>query len=564
MTTMPIIQRVWITALIVCGIAGSAALILSGSDRAYAAVATGQVLAVPSPSPSLPAGTSPPAGWSATSPSSSPSPGAPSPAFSPGLDPSSRPSEGGSAGGGSAGGCGWFDVACEFRQAINGFFRGIVSSALNPVFRFLAGSVLSTPRIDRVDRVHSLWTTSVWIADTCFVLLVVAGGILLMGHQSLQTSYTAKDVGPRLIMAMVAANVNLPLIGQGIEFANALSRAFMGQGVDETQAANTLKGLVLHELTDGADMFTSILAMVAVVAGLMVLFTFATRAMMLVLLTVAAPLALACHALPHTEGLARLWWRALAGVLCIQVAQALVFATAMRVFFTSDQTDLFGFRSGKGFFDLVLVICLLYIMARIPAWVSRMTFRGGMSRSPLARIVRTLAAVLIFRRVSGGGAGRAYARTPPGPPPPPPPTVPVTPVVPPPPSPPSWAQPQLPFPPQPPTTGTQLQLPLHPPPKPRPAYPAATQLRLPGVSTPPHWQQTTLPIRPRFTQTRLPASSTRAHVQPELPLAFPPPGSPQAGRSPRRLADTTALRDAEARARRRPVPNSSPPSRRNP
>lgn len=458
---------------------------------------------------------------------------------------------------------------------IDGYFHAVVANALNPVFRFLARWVLSTPRIDRIARVRSLWTTSVWIANTCFVLLVVAGGILLMGHQSLPTSSTVKDIGPRLVVAMVAANVNLPLIGALIEFANAFSRAFMGQGVDETQAAGTLKGLVVHALTDGGDVFTLILAMVAVVAGLVVVFGFAVRAMLLVLLTTVAPLALACHALAQTDGLARLWWRALAGLLGIQVAQALVFATALRVFFTSDQTDVFGFRSGDGVFDLMLVICLLYILARIPAWISQMVFRGGMGRSPLARIGRTLAAVLIFRRMAGrGAAGRAGTRKPPGPPPPPPPpAVPVTPVVPPPPAPPSWTQPQLPFPPPPPppgppATGTQLQLPVDPPPQARTPRAAGTQLRLPGVAAyPPRWQQTALPIRPRYVQTRLPPPPARAHVQPELPLRFPPPGSPQTGRSPRRLADAAALRDAEARARRRttpPNPNPNPSPKPNP
>jgi hypothetical protein len=554
----------WIKVLLVCGIAGLAAIgAISAGGPAHAATPPGvrQVPATPSPTPSpaLTPGTGTSPAPSPTAPPSSPLPGSPTPAPSPGQDPATGP-----AGGGS-GGCGLFDLPCEFRQAVNGFFRGIVSYALNPVFRFLARSVLSTPRIDQMDRVHSLWATSVWIANTCCVLLVTLGGILIMGHQSLQTSYTAKDIGPRLVVAMVAANLNLPLIGQVIEFANALSRAFLGHGVDEAKAANTLKGLILHALTDATDPFTALLALVAVIAGLVVLFTFAIRAMLLVLLTAAAPLALACHALPQTEGLARLWWRALAGVLAIQVAQALVFATAVRVFFTSDQADLFGVRSGKGLFDLVLVICLLYILARIPAWVAQLIFKGGMGRSPIVRAARTIAAILIFRRLGGALRAGRTTRPPRRPPtlPPPPPVLPPPP-PPPPPAPPTWVQPQLPFPPAPPTTsGTQLPLPITPPPQPHTPSPGWTQLRLPGTAgRPPRWRQTALPIRPRYTQTRLPAPPARGHVQPELPLHFPPPGSRQAGRSPRRLADAAALREAEARARRRPTnanrsPNSS-------
>jgi hypothetical protein len=232
------------------------------------------------------------------------------------------------------------------------------------------------------------------------VLLVVLGAMLVMGHQSLQTSYTAKDIAPRLIVAVVASNANLLVIGPAIEFANAMSVALMGKGVDPAAAANTLKKLVVSSLTDTGDVFLPLLALVAEIAGLVVLFTFVIRIMLLVLLTAAAPLALACHALPQTEGIARLWWRALAGVLAIQLAQSLVLATALRVFFSSDQLAVFGLRTRQSMFDLVLVICLFYILARIPSWVSNLLIRGGMSRSPLTRVLRTIAALLIFRRIS--------------------------------------------------------------------------------------------------------------------------------------------------------------------
>ena len=46
------------------------------------------------------------------------------------------------------------------------------------------------------------------------------------------------------------------------------------------------------------------------------------RLMALVLLTAAAPLALAAHALPQTAWAARWWWRALTVCLAIQAAQA--------------------------------------------------------------------------------------------------------------------------------------------------------------------------------------------------------------------------------------------------
>lgn len=523
----------------------------------------------PPPAGSPASGTPSPATPAPTASPVKPSTASPGPPGAPGTDPTSPVTPD------SGSGCGMLDLAC---QAITGFFRAVVSTALNPVFRFLAGSVLAAPRVDQISRVHSLWTTSAWIANSCFVLLLVIAGMLVMSHQSLQTSYTAKDIVPRLIIAVVAANANLLVIGPAIDMANAVSAALMGKGVDPAQAANALKGVVLAAATGPNDVFLMLLALVAVIAAQVVVFTFALRLMALVLLTVAAPLALACHALPHTEGVARLWWRAIAGVLTIQVAQSLVLTTGLRVFFTSDQKAVFGFRTPHSMLDLVLVICLLYILARIPSWVIRMINRGGVSGSPLVRIVRTLAAVLIFRRLSallgtrttagkGGGPRR-------------PPTASSHPPIPPPPSsPPSSRTPggeQLELPletPRHPTRGEQLPLPLERPghPAPQATAPAArwTQLRLPGSpARPPRWTQTSLPIRPRYIQTRLPTPPPRAGLQAELPAAFPAPGTPAAGRSPRRVADTAALRDAEARARRptaRPHPGTSAPrsDRRN-
>jgi hypothetical protein len=336
MNVMPTSFRAWIRALVICCAAGLAALVLAGTTRpAHADSAVWAPVVPAAPSPAPPASSTPAPGRSATASAparSTPAPSAPS-TPQPSITPAPTT---------ASGGCGLFDVACKVKEAINGFFRGLVTSALNPVFRFLARSILASPRVDQMPRVHSLWTTSVWIANTSFVLLVVIGGMLIMGHQTLQTSYTVKDIAPRLVIAMVAANVNLLVIGQVIDFANALSAALMGNGVDPGKAANTLKGVVVTALTGDSGLFMPLLALVAVVLGLVLLITYTVRVMLLVLLTSAAPLALACHALPHTDGLARLWWRGLAGVLAIQVAQSLVFAAAVRVFFSSDQAALFG------------------------------------------------------------------------------------------------------------------------------------------------------------------------------------------------------------------------------
>jgi hypothetical protein len=66
--------------------------------------------------------------------------------------------------------------------------------------------------------------------------------------------------------------------------------------------------------------------------------TCVVRALLVVFLVVAAPVMLAAHALPQTEGLARLWWRAMAACLGVQLVQAL--ALAVRVFLEADRQFL--------------------------------------------------------------------------------------------------------------------------------------------------------------------------------------------------------------------------------
>ena len=97
------------------------------------------------------------------------------------------------------------------------------------------------------------------------------------------------------------------------------------------------------------------------------------------LLVAAAPLALVGHALPQTEGLARLWWRAVGGLFAIQLGQSLVLICALKIFFTPQGSGTLGLSASGGLVDVLVAICLLWVLVRIPAWVSRAVF--GSSRS---------------------------------------------------------------------------------------------------------------------------------------------------------------------------------------
>ncbi len=287
-------------------------------------------------------------------------------------------------------GCGLLDVGCHVTSAINGWFTSVVKSALAPILQLLGHSVLATPDVTGPGRVADLWGAAAAIANTVVVLLVLAGGAVVMGHETVQTRYAAKDIAPRIVLAVIAANASLPVAGMAIALANSLSVALLGPGIQVGSATGALTAAVAGSVASGAIVLV-LMGLVVAVLGLVLLAVYVIRVALLVLLIAGAPLALVCHALPYTDGVARLWWRAVAGLLAVQVAQTLVLITALRVFFAAGGHGALGLASSGGLVDLLVVICLLYVLVRIPSWVSRAVFAGtGHSASGTVRAVKTV------------------------------------------------------------------------------------------------------------------------------------------------------------------------------
>lgn len=370
-------------------------------------------LADPRPSPGpqpAPTSTTPAPGTSGTaSPGSSPQPPSPTRSSPPPPRPTAPPTPGPTPGKQ----CGAFEFGCQMSQAMTDYLRTLVREAIDPVFDVLGTSLLATPRMDQTTRVRELWTGSRVVANTCVVLFVVVAGIIMMTTPTLQSAYTVKDVAPRLVAGVVLANVSLVLVGKAIGFANALSAALLAPGVDVDDATKTIYDLLERNTLSGrAGVFVLWVVVIALILALVLGVIYLFRLTLTVLLIAVAPLALACHCLPQTEGIARLWWRALAGLLAIQVAQALVFLTAMRVFFSTEWYTVWGLHTGKGIADLWITVVLLYVLVRIPSWISRWIWRGGLAGSPVTRTVQVVASALVFRRATAAlaAAGRAKPR----------------------------------------------------------------------------------------------------------------------------------------------------------
>ncbi|MFL6072445.1 MAG: hypothetical protein ACJ73S_03510 [Mycobacteriales bacterium] len=303
-------------------------------------------------------------------------------------------------------------MSCKVRHAINSWFQDLVDRITKPVMELVGNTVLSTPNVVNQDRVKRLWTSADVAANSLMVLFALAGALLVMSHETLQTRYAAKEIAPRMVGAMVLANASLWLIGKAIEVANALSQAVMGQSVSAVGLVKTLIGIIVADVaTDG--IFTILLGLVAATMAVALLVSWFIRLAGVVLLAAGAPLALICHALPATDNLARLWWRAMMACLGIQVAQALVLIAGVKVFFSGNGLSLAdgaGSSAGQAaLVDLLVCVALFFILLKIPFWARQWVF--GYRHSPVYRILRS---ALIYRGlravgVLGGPGGAALA-----------------------------------------------------------------------------------------------------------------------------------------------------------
>ncbi|HTJ72603.1 MAG TPA: hypothetical protein VL551_34010 [Actinospica sp.] len=347
----------------------------------------------------------------AASPSPSPSgsgiglgPGAPTPTPTPSTSGASTATT--SSGGGDPS---FWDIPGQVEKAINDWVASLVTDALNPVLSLLGSTVLSTPDVTTMPRVGEIWTTMAVLANSLYVLFVLAGGAIVMTHETLQTRYALKDIAPRLFAGFLVGNASLALLGLIIHLADALSAGIMGQGLDPQQAGTALAHMITGSVLNTGGIFLSILGLVAAVMAVVLLVTYMVRVALMVLLAVAAPVALACHALPHTEGFARWWWRAVLGTLAVQLGQSLTLVTALRIFLDPGGQTSLGFPTGSGLTDLLVFITLFFILIKIPFWVGRSVF----GPSKLLSMAKGIAAYKLMGPAAGliGGGKRRTSTT---------------------------------------------------------------------------------------------------------------------------------------------------------
>ncbi len=317
---------------------------------------------------------------------------------------------------GPAGVSGW--VARGVAAAIGSFFQGLISSALNPLLDLLGHSLLATPTPSSLPRVGQLWAGSWQITLACYGLLVMLSGLVMMTHGSIQSRYSLRELGPRIPLGFLAAALSLFFAQKAVELANALTQAVLGEGLEKKSAGAALRDFVLANIGANTNIFMLLLWGLVALGLLVLLLTYVVRIALTVLLIAGAPLALMCHALPQTDGVARWWWRLFGGVLAIQVVQSLALVVALRVFLTPGGFSPFG-PTHSALINALVALALLYILVKIPFWVLR-SVRTGRGHSLVGRLVRAVVAYKTFGLLRGTPSHARGLHSAPGRQPPPP------------------------------------------------------------------------------------------------------------------------------------------------
>jgi len=301
----------------------------------------------------------------------------------------------------------WLDAAINWLVAK-------VLAVLTGLWGLLSSTAFTTPDVTALPQVAAITSRSQAIVNVCFVLAVITAGITVMTHETLQVRYGVGELAPRLVIGWIAANFAIPLCRALIELANALTTALTGDGIASGDAFGQLHPVITDAMTNPASgLLLAIIGLVIAVLTAMLLATWLVRLGVLIVLVGIAPVALACHATPYTDGAARLWWRSFLGCLGTVVLQALALHTALSIFL-SPQANLAALglpTDPTGTINLFIVACLLWAVVKIPGLMRRYVTRGG-QHSNAGLFLRMILIQAVSRRVQlpfGRRGGRAAA-----------------------------------------------------------------------------------------------------------------------------------------------------------
>ncbi len=292
-------------------------------------------------------------------------------------------------------------------DGIFSWFADAILDVLNAIIAAITKALLRTPDVTVLPQVQALTGRSVLIVDTVFVLVFIAVGALTMfagGDE--RARYTAKDLLPRCVVGFVAAHFSQLIASKLIELANALTGALTEVDAGSDGGLGGMKNSILATRDSAGALFFVVCVAIIVVLLATTAISMIVRFAIVLILTTIAPIALACHALPQTDGAARLWWRAYVGVLAIPPVQGLFLAAGQWMLTDSrHMLPLLGLPvEPGGVLNLFVVMVLLWTAVRVPSIMRRLIASPNANNNRvLGAVVRVVAVQTVGRALPGVG-----------------------------------------------------------------------------------------------------------------------------------------------------------------
>jgi hypothetical protein len=258
------------------------------------------------------------------------------------------------------------------------WFVKIVLGAINVLWDLLSATAFQTPDVTTLPQVTTFASTSLGIVNVCYVLAIVAMAIMIMGRDTIQSRYGPSELIPRLIIGLIAANFAVPLCSTIIGVANALtaaltSQSFTAPGSMQLMRTTTVSALNNQNGASPAGFLLVLIGLLIAVLSALLMVQWIMRVGLLIVVVGIAPIALALHGTPQTEGAAKLWWKTLLATLGTVVIQAVALHTTLTIFLSPDANLPFlGLPGDPGTtLNLLIVVCLLYAVLKVPGLMRR-------------------------------------------------------------------------------------------------------------------------------------------------------------------------------------------------
>ncbi|AGZ40713.1 hypothetical protein [Actinoplanes friuliensis] len=282
---------------------------------------------------------------------------------------------------------------------INAMIDGVVTwmtastmAALNWVLSLLSNTVFTSPDVTGLPQVSFMSRRALLAPNACLALIVTVVGFLAMTHGTVQDRYSLKELLPRMLIGFAAANLSTPILSTAIAAANALTAALTGDPLSSPDSFAQIKRIITDVAGNPEQLLVALVLRELAVLLVLLVISWLGRLSVLIVAGAVAPIALLCHALPQTDPVARTWWRALGGCLLIQVLQAVALRTAVATLLSGEASlPALGLpHDPSGLFNLLMTCFLLWLVIRVPKWVSR-SFGGNAGRATSMPICQGMA-----------------------------------------------------------------------------------------------------------------------------------------------------------------------------